>query len=68
MGKIKRRLAKPAEHEDQTRPRPSVYDGTMTYANFKTLLNSDEMGHFLNSDVFRQTTASLVMSLNGAFS
>ncbi|WP_237765020.1 T6SS effector BTH_I2691 family protein, partial [Enterobacter hormaechei] len=46
----------------------SVYDGTMTYANLKTLLNSDEMGHFLNSDAFRQTTASLVMSLNGAFS
>ncbi|MBS0850123.1 hypothetical protein JK154_17340 [Citrobacter sp. JGM124] len=46
----------------------SVYDGTMTYANLKTLLNSDEMGRFLNSDAFRQTTSSLVMSLNGALS
>ena len=46
----------------------SVYDGAVTYANLKTVLNSDEVGHFLNSDSFRQATASLVMSLNGAFS
>ncbi|KNC12366.1 hypothetical protein AC791_03275, partial [Klebsiella sp. RIT-PI-d] len=46
----------------------AVYNGSASYANLKTLLNSQEVCDFVDSLNFTTPVSSLTMSMNGAFS
>jgi len=45
-----------------------VFGGSLTYANLKSVLNSDEISDFINSKAYQKMMASLLNSISGAFS
>ncbi|QLK63552.1 hypothetical protein GE278_22455 (plasmid) [Enterobacteriaceae bacterium Kacie_13] len=45
-----------------------VFGGSLTYANLKAVLNSQEISKFINSKAYQQMIASLITSITGACS